>query len=75
MHSRSRKPSTRCGPPRTRIGMTAKQVEATCWGKPEHVNRTQTAGVISDQYVYSNGRYVYLHNGIVTSIQATGTLR
>jgi hypothetical protein len=20
------------------IGMTAKQVEATCWGKPDHVN-------------------------------------
>jgi hypothetical protein len=58
-----------------RIGMTAKQVEATCWGKPEHVNRTETAGAISDQYVYSNDRYVYLHNGIVTSIQASGTLR
>ena len=57
-----------------RIGMTAKQVEATCWGKPDHVNRTQTAGVISDQYVNSNDRYVYLSNGIVTSIQASGTL-
>jgi hypothetical protein len=57
------------------IGMTAKQVEATCWGKPDRVNRTQTAGVISDQYVYDNGRYVYLRNGIVTSIQATDTLR
>jgi hypothetical protein len=58
-----------------RIGMTAQQVEATCWGKPNHVNRTQTVAGISDQYVYSNDRYVYLHNGIVTSIQATGTLR
>jgi hypothetical protein len=26
--------------------MTAKQVEATCWGKPNHVNRTQTAAGI-----------------------------
>jgi hypothetical protein len=58
-----------------RIGMTAKQVETTCWGKPKHVNRTETAGAISDQYVYDNDRYVYLRNGIVTSIQATGTLR
>ena len=64
-----------CKPHDPRIGMTAKQVEATCWGKPDHVNRTETAGVISDQYVYGDSRYVYLQNGIVTSIQASGTLR
>lgn len=58
-----------------RIGMTAKQVEASCWGKPEHVNRRQTAHATSDQYVYGDGRYVYLRNGIVTSIQMSGTLR
>jgi hypothetical protein len=63
----------RCGDPR--FGVTAKQVEATCWGKPDHVNRTETAGVISDQYVHGDSRYVYLRNGIVTSIQASGTLR
>jgi hypothetical protein len=57
-----------------RVGMTATQVEATCWGKPGHVNRTQ-AGGISDQYVYGDGRYVDLRDGIVTSIQGTGTLR
>ncbi len=57
-----------------RIGMTAKQVEGTCWGKPDHVNRTQTAAGVSDQYVYGDDRYVYLRNGIVTSIQASGTL-
>ena len=43
-----------------RIGMTAKQVEATCWGKPDHLNQTQTAVGISDQYVYGDSRYVYL---------------
>jgi hypothetical protein len=58
-----------------RVGMTATQVEATCWGKPGHVNRTHTAGGISDQYVYGDGRYVDLQDGIVTSIQGTGTLR
>jgi hypothetical protein len=58
-----------------RVGMTADQVTATCWGKPEHVNRTETGTHISDQYVYSSGRYVYLENGIVTSIQSSGTLR
>jgi hypothetical protein len=29
------------------VGMTAKQVEANCWGKPDDVNRTQTAEAIS----------------------------
>jgi len=58
-----------------RIGMTAKQVEASCWGKPGHVNRRQTAGAITDQYVYGDGRYLYLRNGVVTSIQTSGKLR
>jgi hypothetical protein len=58
-----------------KIGMTTKEVTATCWGKPQHVNRTATANVISDQFVYGNGRYVYLENGIVRSIQITGALR
>jgi hypothetical protein len=58
-----------------RVGMSAQQVEKTCWGKPDHVNRTTTAGVVSDQYVYGDDRYVYLRNGIVTSIQTSGRLR
>jgi len=58
-----------------RVGMTATQVEATCWGKPGHVNRTHTAGGISEQYVYGDGRYVDLRDGIVTSIQGIGTLQ
>jgi hypothetical protein len=58
-----------------RVGMTATQVEATCWGKPGHVNRTHTEGGISDQYVYGDGRYVDLRGGVVTSIQGTATLR
>ncbi len=57
-----------------RIGMTAKQVVATCWGEPENVNRTETGNIISDQYIYSDGRYVYLRNGVVTSLQMSGTL-
>jgi hypothetical protein len=55
-----------------RIGMTVKQLEATCWGKPGHINRRETAKGIRDQYVYSNGRYVDLHNGIVTAIDISG---
>ena len=55
-----------------RLGMSVKQLEATCWGKPNHINRRQTAKGIRDQYVYDSGRYVDLHNGIVTSIDIGG---
>jgi hypothetical protein len=57
-----------------RIGMSAKQVVATCWGKPDHVDRRETARGVTERYVYDNGR-VLLHNGIVTSVQFRGTLR
>ena len=58
-----------------KIGMSSDRVIATCWGKPLHVNRTETGSVISDQYVYDGNRFVYLRNGIVESIQASGQLR
>jgi hypothetical protein len=54
--------------------MSAKQVLATCWGKPEHVDRRETTQGITERYVYEDGR-VILHNGIVTSVQTSGTLR
>lgn len=58
-----------------KIGMTTKEVTATCWGKPQQVNRTETSNVILDQFIYGNGRYVYLENGVVRSVQITGALR
>src|SRR5205823_238804 len=58
-----------------RVGMSAKQVEAPGWGKPGHVDRRETARGISDGSAYGNGRYVILRNGIVTSVQMSGTLR
>lgn len=51
------------------IGMTAEEVKNSLWGKPNSINRTTTADCISEQWVYSNYRYIYLDNGIVTSIQ------
>ena len=44
--------------------MTAKQVRATCWGEPDHVDRRETARGVTERYVYGDGR-VILHNGIV----------
>lgn len=53
------------------IGMTSKQVLASCWGKPQRVNRTITAGMDHEQWVYPGYNYVYVRNGIVTSIQTS----
>ncbi len=58
-----------------RVGMTAKQVEATCWGKPDHVNRKESARGIAEQYVYGDGRFVYLHDGVVTEVQIRAAAR
>jgi hypothetical protein len=56
-----------------RVGMTTEQVVATCWGRPNKVDRTEVGGVISDKFVYDSGS-VYLRNGVVTSVQTTSTL-
>jgi len=52
--------------------MTAKQVETTCWGKPDQVDRLKTMRGTTDRYVYDQGR-VILKNGIVTSVKISGT--
>lgn len=38
-------------------------------GKPTKKNRTVTGNAVSEQWVYGNGRYVYIEDGIVTSWQ------
>jgi len=48
--------------------MTAEKVEKSTWGKPSDINKTTTKYGVSEQWVYSRG-YVYLDDGIVTSIQ------
>lgn len=53
------------------IGMTKAQVLASCLGKPERVNSTHTARGTHEQWVYGEGTYVYLVNGVVTSAQQT----
>lgn len=57
-----------------RIGMSVVQATASCWGKPENVNRTTGANGTRDQFVYDGGRYLYFENGILRSIQERGTL-
>ena len=51
------------------IGMTAEEVRNSTWGEPEDINRTTTDYGVYEQWVYSNYRYIYFDNGIVTAIQ------
>jgi hypothetical protein len=52
------------------VGMTTAQVYASCWGKPKSINETTIASRNHEQLVYGGG-YVYLDNGVVTSIQTS----
>lgn len=54
-----------------RVGMTRAEVYASCWGKPQKINVTTTAGGDFEQLVYGGFQYLYLKNGIVTSIQTS----
>ena len=56
---------------RPEIGMTAEEVEATAWGKPDRKNITEAYYGTHEQWVYEGKGYVYLDDGIVTSIQWT----
>jgi hypothetical protein len=52
-----------------RVGMSAKQLEATCWGKPVAIKRNETAAGIADKYLYDGDRSVLLHDGVVVSMR------
>jgi hypothetical protein len=52
------------------IGMTAEQIRKSSWGKPRSINETITAAGKHEQWVYGGG-YLYLENGVLTSIQTS----
>lgn len=52
-----------------RVGMTAKQVLGSNWGRPESVNRTTGSYGTHEQWVYGGRNYLYFENGILRSIQ------
>ena len=54
------------------IGISSSQVEKSCWGSPESINRTVNLGGTSEQWVYRSG-YLYFTNGKLTSIQTHGS--
>lgn len=51
------------------IGMTYGKLVHSTWGTPYDKNITTTENGVVEQWCYRNGRYVYLEDGIVTSIQ------
>ncbi len=52
--------------------MSAAQVAETCWGRPQYVNTKMRTTGKYEQYVYGDNRFVYLRNGIVTSVSVKG---
>ncbi len=52
-----------------RIGMTASEVRSSNWGSPKDINKTTNAYGVSEQWVYDDYKYIYLDDGVVTSIQ------
>jgi hypothetical protein len=55
-----------------KLGMNAGQVAATCWGPPHYVNTKIWNTGKYEQYVYGDNKFVYLRNGIVTSVSVKG---
>lgn len=61
-------------PQEVTIGMTKEEVLKEGWGRPDDINKTTTAGDVSEQWVFDNAygiptKFIYLDNGKVTSIQ------
>lgn len=54
--------------PKPTIGMSKSEVLATVWGEPSRKNISEYSFGTYEQWVYSNYRYVYFEDGIVTAI-------
>jgi hypothetical protein len=48
---------TRRGNPR--VGMSAKQVVATCWGEPDRVDHRETKRGVSERYIMAQAATSY----------------
>ncbi len=50
------------------IGMTSEEVKMTSWGMPDKINKDTYEWGVKEQWVYDGKGYVYLENGVVTSV-------
>jgi hypothetical protein len=51
------------------IGMSEEQVLASCWGKPKSRRKVGVEGLMRDQWIYGEGRYLYFDNGRLFAIE------
>ena len=51
-----------------KVGMSASEVRKTKWGSPDKINKDTYAWGTTEQWVYDDYGYVYLENGIVTTV-------
>jgi hypothetical protein len=54
---------------KVRIGMTKAEVIHCGWGKPERISRTITSSSSSEQWIYSDGNYLYFSDDLLITIQ------
>jgi hypothetical protein len=52
-----------------RVGMSEQEVLKTCWGKPKYRRRVGVEGLMRDEWVYGDGKYVYFDEGHVLATQ------
>lgn len=52
-----------------KIHMTDHEVLDSTWGKPVEVKRTTTEYGVREQWIYSNGKYLYFEEGSLTTMQ------
>lgn len=55
-------------PSEPKIGMTAEEVKNSAWGEPNKINKTTYSWGTTEQWCYSNNKYIYLDDGYVTAI-------
>jgi hypothetical protein len=69
LQKRASEECARRGQPK--IGMTASELTASCWGKPNRIIKKTTAAGIEENYVYSIGHIVKFSDGKVSEIIET----
>jgi hypothetical protein len=52
-----------------RIGMSEEEVLGSAWCFPDSKNTTETAGHTMEQWVYPHWGYLYIDDGVLTTIQ------
>jgi hypothetical protein len=55
-----------------KLGMTAAQVKASCWGTPKYVNAKVRQTGKYEEYVYGENKFVHFRDGVVTSVSIKG---